>query len=68
MGMSKKMVDIAVRIRRTTDKAVLVDMGDDEEFWLPKSQCEFPSNPDDHVGQTVEVKVAEWLATGKGLV
>lgn len=42
----KKMVDIDIdEILRTTDKAILIKI-DDEEIWLPKSQIKVKGNSD----------------------
>lgn len=58
------LVDIAVEIIHTTDRAVLVDAGD-RRVWLPLAQIEVgPIGP--RRGATVTLP--EWLAVEKELV
>ena len=59
------LVDIAVIIKRETDKAWLLDHGGKAPVWMPKSQCEIEPNRD---GKTHTLTVEQWLAEEKELV
>jgi hypothetical protein len=63
--MRSNVVDLAVIVRRETEKAVLVDHGGKEPIWLAKSQIEIEPNAD---GKTATVSMEQWLAEEKGLV
>lgn len=63
--MKFDLVDIPVIVRHETDKAVLVDHGEEEPIWLPLSQIEIEPNPD---GKTHTVTLPEWLATEKEMI
>lgn len=55
------LIDCAVQLHHTTDKAWLVsDTGEREKaVWIPKSQAEFAEGV---------LTLPEWLATEKGLI
>jgi hypothetical protein len=55
-----------VRVLRHTDKAILVDFGDRQE-WIPQSQID-DDNEVWAAGQEGTLIISEWLATAKGLV
>ncbi len=59
-------VEIDCVVRRSTEKAILINFGTDEDVWVPKSQIS------DYTGETVDeaesIFIPEWLATEKGLV
>ena len=57
--MSKSLSYPYDEIKHETEKAWLLEMGDDE-FWFPKSQCKI--NEDDK-----EISMPAWLAISKGL-
>ena len=57
--------DITVTIRRSTDRAVLVDHGDKELVWLPLSQIDLAPNSD---GRTYTATLPQWLAEETGMV
>ena len=57
-------VDCEIRI--LTDRAVLVHDGK-RDAWIPRNQIEDPDPATLEAGQHVELLVAEWLATEKGL-
>lgn len=63
--MSNKEVEIAVEIKRETEKAYLVFDGD-KEVWIAKSQikdyCEGES------GKITSIFLPEWLCLEKGLL
>ena len=63
-------VEIDVVVKRTTEKAILVNFGVPEEIWLPKSQIsDWCGGPDDEPGLgTTSVFIPEWLAIEKGMV
>ena len=61
--MKSDIIDITVRIRHVSERAVLVDHGGKEPVWLPLSQCELASN-----GGTHTLSLPEWLAREKGLI
>lgn len=59
----KGLIDIACLIRHETDKAYLVDVGEKEPVWLPKSMVEMF----DHNSGPI-VTMPHWLAKEKGLI
>ena len=64
--MERSMViDVAVIVKRETEKAWLVDHGGKEPSWVPKSQAEIEPNPD---GKTATLTCEQWLAEEKGMV
>ena len=63
--MGKKMIDICVEIKGTTDKAFFVSDGGNS-VWLPKSQIE--CSEDIEVGKTITITAPEWLVYDKGLI
>lgn len=46
------------KLRLETDGAWLLDVGEIEPVWFPKSQCEFDGS---------ELQCPEWLAIEKGI-
>lgn len=48
-----------------TDKSWLLDLGDGEQVWFPKSECEIATQ---YTGGGGEILVPLWLAEKKGLV
>lgn len=63
-------VEIEVVVRRTTERAILVNFGAPDDVWLPKSQItDWCDGPDDEPGEgTTSVFIPIWLATEKGMV
>ena len=59
----EKVVRITCTICHETEKAVLVDVENDE-VWLPKSVVHVDRLSDG----TAEISVPVWLATAKGLI
>ena len=49
---------ISCRLVHETEMAYRVEV-DDEEFWVPKSECHFDDG---------ELDIPEWLAISKGIV
>lgn len=68
--MNNGIIEIDVVVKRTTDKAILVNFGVPEEVWIPKSQVtDWSDGPDDAPGYgTTTIFVPEWLAIEKGMV
>ena len=63
----KKMIDIDIdEIVKTTEKAILVKI-DDDEIWLPKSQIKFETDPKNS-GITTVISGLAGLAVTVGLV
>lgn len=60
------LVDLAVVLKRETEKAYCVDAGGRADVWVPKSQCELERA--DRPGKTDTLTVSEWLAKEKGLI
>ena len=54
------IIDLAGELRHETDKAFLVDFGEDKPVWVPKAMVE---NNDDGT-----FAMPEWLALDKGLI
>lgn len=63
--MSNREIEIAVDIKRETDKAYLVFDGA-REAWIPKSQI--TDYTEERDGQITSIFIPEWLAEEKGLV
>lgn len=63
-------IEIAVVVKRVTDKALLVNFGAPKDEWLPKSQIsDWCDGPDSAPGYgTTSVFIPEWLAIEKGMV
>lgn len=57
--MKSNLIDIEARLVHETDKAWLLDTGDEDPTWLPKSTCEFD-------GETLTI--AEPMAIEKELI
>jgi hypothetical protein len=60
MSRAPRLYDFAARQVRETERAILLDVGNDAPIWLPKSQVE--DNGDG------TYTVTEELATEKGIV
>lgn len=62
----REAVEIAVVVKRSTDRAILVNHGVPEEVWIPKSQVS------DFTGDSVEeaesIFIPAWLAQEKGMI
>lgn len=57
-----------VKVVRASAAAVLLSHHDwPEDVWMPLSQIREPDDPDEMVGQTIDVVVPEWLAKEKGV-
>jgi len=61
--MGEENVELSVEVVHITDKAILIDEGD-EQIWLPKSQIRLEHSS----GNTYSVEIPEWLAMKKGLL
>lgn len=59
----RELVDIPCLLKRETDKAYLIDAGEKDPVWVPKSQCEYHKE-----GRNEIVTMPEWLAQEKGLI
>jgi hypothetical protein len=57
-------IEVAVEVRRETDRALLVYDGK-VEVWIPKSQI---SDQSETNGKIESIFIPEWLATDKGLL
>lgn len=64
-GHRSDLVDLAVVLKRETDKAWCVDAGGSADVWLPKSQCELERGG---AGRADTLTLPEWLAKEKGLI
>lgn len=62
-------VEIEVRVKIATGKAILVDHGGKEDVWVPISQItDWCDGPDASPGMgTTSIFVPEWLAIEKGM-
>lgn len=66
----KKLIEICVEIKKTTQGAVLVDDGDDEK-WIPRSLIEHDDAlcwTDDAIGEIIEIEIPEWFAEKEGFI
>lgn len=62
-----RQIEIDVVVKRSTEKAILVNFGVPKEEWIPKSQIsDFTS--DDDIDTATSIFIPEWLATEKGMV
>jgi hypothetical protein len=57
------LIDIACELKHETAAAYLVDAGEREPVWLPKSQCELYRTERGDI-----VTMPFWLAREKGLI
>lgn len=66
------LIDLDAVYRWQTKAAWLLDFGNNNEVWIPKSQCEVDCSPNRHAylrrGDDVTVTMPEWLAIEKGIV
>ena len=60
-GMKSNLVEIDARLVHETEKAWLLDFGDDEKVWIPKSIAEF--DYDEKV-----LTIPENIAQDRGLI
>lgn len=58
-SIKSPLIDLDARLVHETDRAWLLDTGDDEPTWVPKSMCEFD-------GETLTLRQS--VAEEKGLV
>ena len=70
MSTSKTHVEIAIKVIRTTEKALLVDDGKEPNKWVPISQIQdWCDGPDETPGLgTTSICIPEWLAKEKGMI
>lgn len=59
----RELVDLPCILRHETRRAYLLDFGEKEPVWLPKSQCEYHKE-----GRNEIVTLPEWLAKEKDLI
>jgi hypothetical protein len=59
----KGLIDIACRLKHETPKAYLLDVGEKDPIWLPKSQVEYFDD-----GKGGIVTLPYWLAKEKELI
>lgn len=64
----QREVELEVRVRAVTDKAMLVSTDGTNQAWLPKSQITDWSGSEELDSNTTSIFVPEWLAVEKGLV
>jgi len=67
--MPELLEEYSGKVVRTTDLAVCVDVGGDENIWLPKSQLgeEGDINGESDLGDEGSFFIPEWLAIEKNL-
>ena len=63
---NRRDVEIEVVVKRSTDRAILVNFGVKEEVWIPKSQINDYTG--DEVEEATSIFIPEWLAIEKGMV
>lgn len=54
-------------INAETDKAWLVQLDEETELWLPKSQCHIVPDLPTNVNGSGTIYIPEWLAEEKGI-
>lgn len=65
--MPKELFDGTFQFVRETDRAICVAEGENDHYWLPKSQVEYDDKPYKR-GDKIEVTMPMWLAKEKGIV
>lgn len=58
------LIELSGIYNHETEAAWLIDFGEQDSVWLPKSQCEVEEESDG----SVTVTLPEWLAIEKGIV
>lgn len=66
--MPKELFDGTFQFVRETDKAICVAEGENDTYWLPKSQVEYNEFITYSRGDKIEVTMPMWLAQEKGIV
>jgi hypothetical protein len=67
--VSDEEVELRVEYVHSTDDAILIDAGLEENVWLPKSQVDCIEFFEDmEAGKTYSIFIPEWLATEKELI
>lgn len=61
-------VEINVKIKYMTDKAILVNFGAPDPVWVPKSQITDWAGSDELDHNVDTIFIPEWLAIEKGMV
>ena len=61
-------VELEIRVKAVTDRALLVTTDGDNEAWIPKSQITDYAGSEDLDARVTSIFISEWLATEKGLV
>lgn len=61
-------IELAVRVRTVTEKAMLVSNDGETYVWVPKSQITDWSGSEELDMRVETIFLPEWLATEKGLV
>lgn len=64
--MSKRFASVYAEIEASTEKAVLLDVGDDADKWVPRAVIKDGEDLD--VGDTGDVEIEEWFALKEGLI
>lgn len=60
-----RLVDISCNMEHETPKAWLLDVGNDEPIWIPKSVGELAKSDD---GKSYVLTLPEYIAQEKGLI
>lgn len=60
-----RLVDISCTLEHETTKAWLLDVGDNEPIWIPKSVGELEKSDD---GKSYMLTLPEYIANEKGLI
>jgi hypothetical protein len=68
MRPPSREIEIAVVVKKCTDRAILVNFGVKEEVWIPKSQVLDWCGSEEVDYNTTSIFIPEWLATEKGMV
>lgn len=67
MYKQTQMVEIYCRVKKVTEKAILVVNYDNEEKWIPISQTNFHSVATAS-GNKISMKISEWIASEKEIL
>ncbi|MDE2471897.1 MAG: hypothetical protein KGL35_25015 [Bradyrhizobium sp.] len=59
----RQLIDLPCMLRHETQAAYLLDFGETEPEWIPKSMCQYHRE-----GKNEIVTMEEWFAKKKGLI
>lgn len=70
-GRRDEYATVQVKLKARTDKAALLENDDGTEGWVPRSCLHFMTDKavaQAAIGDTIEARIMEWVATKNGLI